>query len=124
MRLIIAGGRDFNDYDVVLHHMNLWLADHQPPTEIICGGARGADELGKWWAFAHRIRVIEFPADWKQFGRKAGPVRNDQMARYANALLAFWDGESKGTANMIEVAARRGLMVKVVEYSTAERVTT
>ena len=59
-----------------------------------------------------------FPAEWDKYGRKAGPLRNEAMARYADALLAYWNGESKGTKSMIELAKASGLKVGVYQYRT------
>lgn len=71
-------------------------------TEEVCGTARGADTLGKQWAEAHQIPVKEFPADWNQYGKAAGPIRNKQMMEYADAAIVFiWDN-SRGSANMIK----------------------
>ena len=65
---------------------------------------------------------MRFPADWKVYGKQAGPVRNRQMLNYAKeeqgALLAFWDGKSRGTKNMIDIAKDAGIIVKVVSITT------
>ena len=84
--------------------------------EIVCGGATGADTLGKRFAEELGYSVKMFPADWKKYGRRAGPVRNQQMGEYADALIAFWDGISHGTKNMIDYAMSKGLKVRVVRY--------
>ena len=96
--MIIAGGRDFDNYDNLVK-----VLDKLPkPKEIVSGKARGADSLGEVYALDHGITVAEFPADWDKFGKSAGHVRNQQMADYADILVAFWDGESKGTKSMIK----------------------
>ena len=59
--------------------------------------------------------IKRFPADWENLGRGAGYVRNVQMAFYADALIAFWDGESRGTKHMIDIAKEKGLMVRVIQ---------
>lgn len=100
MKLIIAGGRDINlaikAIGQLLKKFNL------NPTEIVCGEAAGVDLSGKNYAIEHNIVVVSFPANWKDYGRSAGPIRNKAMADYADALLAVWDGESRGTKNMID----------------------
>ena len=114
MRTIIAGGRDFTDDRLLVDTMNLhldWLI-----TTVISGTANGADDLGERWAIRVGIPVERFPAKWKAYGRKAGPLRNQEMAANADALVAFWDGESRGTANMISTARKAGLKVHVVRY--------
>lgn len=70
--------------------------------EIISGGARGADALAKKYALENNIPYKEFTADWGKHNKSAGIVRNKQMAEYGDMLVSFWDGESKGSKNMIE----------------------
>ncbi len=84
--------------------------------EIVCGMAKGADLLGKRYAEERGFKVKEFPADWNTNGKKAGPMRNTEMANYADALIAFWDGTSSGTGHMIEKAKQKGLKVRVIKY--------
>lgn len=86
--------------------------------EIVCGEAYGADTVGKKWAISQSVPVVSFPADWKEHGKAAGHIRNDAMAEYGTHLIAFWDGKSKGTKNMIERARKRGLRVAIVKYHT------
>lgn len=78
--------------------------------------AKGADLLGKKYAEEKRYVVRRMPADWDKHGRAAGPIRNKQMAQSADALIAFWDGKSKGTENMINLAKEYGLKVRVVLF--------
>lgn len=112
MRTIIAGGRDYEakpaDWDLLDS-----LRDSVPITEVVCGMARGADTLGKHWAVFRGIPVKEFPADWKNHGRSAGPIRNEQMAEYAEALVAFPGGV--GTKHMIACALKKGLKLEIVK---------
>jgi hypothetical protein len=72
-------------------------------TEIVSGKARGADTLGEQYAKEKGIPVKEFPADWNKYGKAAGPIRNEEMARYADWLIAFWHPDCKGTTNMIRI---------------------
>lgn len=83
------------------------------PSVIISGTARGADSLGELWAHKQEIPCERYPADWKRFGKAAGLRRNEQMADAAEALIALWDGESRGTKHMITTAERKGLRVFV-----------
>lgn len=87
----------------------------------LSGGAKGADRLGECYAFDNGYSVIRFQALWGVYGKSAGPRRNNEMAKFASesgsgTLIAFWDGESRGTKNMIDTARRYGLHVIVVEY--------
>lgn len=105
-RVIIAGGRDyrFTDEDRrFLDSMNKGLRI----TEVVSGGAKGADSEGEAWAESRSIPVKRFPADWKTHGKAAGPIRNRQMAEYADTLITFPGG--RGTKNMIEEAIRAGI---------------
>lgn len=82
-------------------------------SEVVSGGATGVDAQGETWAQSQNIPVKRFPADWAKHGKAAGPIRNGQMADYAEALIAIWDGQSRGTKNMIEQARKKGLRVYV-----------
>lgn len=82
-------------------------------SEIVSGGASGADSCGERWASVHELPVKTFLPDWNQHGKSAGIVRNVEMALYADALVAFWDGQSRGTKHMIDYANKQGLKVKV-----------
>jgi len=115
-RIIIAGGRDFNDSQLLLNSMwPLLKGDHV--VEIISGGASGADKLGECFAKSYDLPITRFPADWSKHGKSAGPIRNLQMAEYADELVAFWDGKSRGTKNMIDTATKLNLKVHVVLYN-------
>lgn len=83
------------------------------PTLVLSGAARGADTLGEMWAARKGVPVVRYPADWTRFGKSAGLVRNAVMAFEAEALVALWDGSSKGTKHMIETARRMGLAIHV-----------
>lgn len=103
MIVIIAGSRDITDYSVVYEAIleSGWKDDI---TEVVSGGANGVDKLGERFAKEHNLPVSRFLANWTKYGKKAGYIRNQEMARNAEALIAVWDMKSKGTANMIEIA--------------------
>jgi hypothetical protein len=117
VKLIIAGGRDFDDYDMVVEHMKGKRSADEHTLTIITGSARGADTLGAQYADDNHIPSVLLPADWRRHGRSAGYIRNEEMARNATHLLAFWDGKSKGTGHMIDIAYKHKLKVKVVYYT-------
>ena len=102
MKTIIAGSRDFNDYDLLKKQINHYRNYKGVVTEIVSGCAKGADTLGEQYAVENGIPLKYFRADWDTYGRAAGPIRNQQMAEYADVLIAVWDGKSKGTKNMID----------------------
>lgn len=115
-RVIIAGGRDFSDYELLRSTMDRLLSNTMDEIVIVCGMAKGADTLGEQYAKECGYKVDYFPADWKKHGKAAGFLRNEQMAQNADALAAFWDGQSRGTKNMIELARRYGLKVRIKRY--------
>lgn len=121
-KLIVAGGRDFSDYPMLEAALDQALSEKIEAgevIEIVSGDARGADSLGVQYANKRGLAVKHFPADWNRFGKSAGYKRNAQMADYADALYAFWDGKSKGTAHMIELSRQKALQVRVKQYVPA-----
>lgn len=117
-RVIIAGSRSFFDYHLLCAHADRMLSQVSMTHEIVIvsGGARGADRLGETYAKDKGYRVVIYPAKWDVYGKRAGYVRNEQMAKNADALIAFWDGESMGTRHMIDLAAKYGLKVSVKRF--------
>lgn len=115
MKVIIAGGRTFNDYQLLCEKCDHALSQ-QTEIEIVSGTANGADKLGERYAKEKGYSIKQFPADWNKFGKSAGYKRNEDMAKYGDALIAFWDGESKGTKHMIDLAKQYQLKIKVVNY--------
>jgi len=100
MKLIIAGSRDMwirHDelFDIIEQFGILYEI-----TEVISGCASGIDTCGMEFAARYRLTLKRFPADWDKYGSLAGPRRNLEMAKYADALLLVWDGKSRGSANM------------------------
>lgn len=134
IRIIIAGSRNFNDYILLNDEVNNIISRIKDKDnkfenykiEIISGAARGADILGEKYANSSKFDVIKFIPDWKKLGKKAGYIRNSEMAKYAvedgnyGVLIAFWDGKSKGTKHMIDLAKANGLEVHIVRFDNAE----
>ena len=114
MKVIIAGSRNFTDYQKLKKECDQFLQD-QKNIEIVSGcHYKGADKLGIQYAIEKGFTLMKFPAEWNKFGKAAGPKRNKEMAIFSNVLIAFWDGKSRGTQNMIQLAKQKGLRVKVV----------
>jgi hypothetical protein len=113
MKVIIAGGRDFNNYFLLLEGV---VESGFDITSVVSGCAQGADTLGELFARDMDLPVHQFPANWDKYGRAAGPIRNGEMANFGEALIAFWDGKSSGTKNMIQQAQSKGLQVYVKSY--------
>ena len=111
--VIIAGSRTYNNYNEAKNYLDKAFSNKKP-TSIICGMARGADMLGYRYAKENNIPVLEYPAEWFKYGKSAGYIRNSNMATNADALIAFWDGKSKGTKNMIEIAKKHNMPIRIV----------
>ena len=114
MRVIIAGSRDVTELKHVI------LAVHNSGfdiTEVLCGMARGVDELGYIWAEENNIPIAKFPADWDKYGKSAGYKRNEEMAKHADALIAIRKNKSKGTTHMLNIAKDYSLKIYQIDIS-------
>ena len=122
-KVIIAGSRGFSNYKLLREQCNKFLREKRKTSNIIVvsGNARGADSLGEKYAQDEGFTLEIYPAQWKKFGKRAGYRRNEQMAEVADALIAFWDGSSKGTKHMIDIMNEKNLLVRVVEYETTDK---
>lgn len=102
MKVLISGSRSIKDPSVLQVAISL---SRFPITELICGMCpEGVDKLALDWATENSIQVLPYPADWKKFGRSAGMIRNTEMVKAAQAVIAVWDGKSPGTKNAIDRA--------------------
>lgn len=117
MKTIIAGSRTINDFAIVQQAIKSSTFNI---TEVVSGTARGVDRLGEAWASMNDIPIARFPAKWTVYGRSAGFKRNAEMAKYADALIAIWDGRSNGTKNMINNARYEHLKIFVYEVGSNE----
>lgn len=119
-KVIVAGGRDFDDYNYMSEKLNelFWYSDvfQEYPIKIISGMADGADTLAIRYADEHKMTKILFPANWKEHPRMAGILRNEDMLTIGTHLVAFWNGESHGTKHMIEIAREKGIPIWIFEY--------
>lgn len=118
-KVIIAGTRAFEDYDLLCRKCDETLQAKalSHTIVIVSGTARGADRLGERYASERGFAVERHPADWTTYGKAAGFRRNAEMATVADALICFWDGQSRGTWNIIDLARRKGLETIVIEYN-------
>lgn len=120
-KVIIAGSRNFNDYEKLKTYCDFYLNDlvNNPNIElvIVSGHARGADSLGEKYALENNYKCEVHPADWNLHGKAAGYIRNEEMAKVSNALIAFLDAnsENKGTHHMINLAIKYNLIVRVAQ---------
>ena len=113
MRLIVAGSREIHNVDLIETHM-LAFEDRYGLFDLICGMARGVDMAAHDIAESYRIPIHEYPAEWDKYGRGAGYRRNVEMAQAADALLLVWDGESRGSKHMLDVAIQRRMPTIVI----------
>lgn len=111
MKLAIVGSRTFDDRKLLEQNVA-----PLKPTQIISGGAKGADALGKQYAEDNDIEYIEYPAEWKKYGRSAGMIRNSSIVDACDTLIAFWDGQSKGTKDSIKKAGIANKPVILVTF--------
>lgn len=117
-KIIVAGTRTFSDYKLMkstLDFMTSRLVSEGYKIQIVSGGCQGADKFGEIYASDKGHDIIIFPADWS-LGKRAGFVRNQQMAEHAEYCIVFWDGKSKGSKLMIDIATDHRLKLKVVNY--------
>ena len=121
MKVIVAGGRDFNDYKLLKETLDSFQQEYGNITEVVSGTAKGVDKLGEQYANENNIPIKRFVPDWQGLGKKAGHVRNRQMGSYTKEhngmLAAFWDKQSRGTKGMIDYATKIGLKSVVVYYN-------
>jgi len=118
LKVIVAGGRDYNDYDK-LSAVLFDYAEHvgtNVGVSIVTGMAPGADSLAYRFGLNEGVKTYEFPAKWDLYGKRAGFIRNDAMALYSDVLIAFHDGQSRGTANMIQTMRKLDKPVYVIDY--------
>ena len=115
MKLAVVGSRTFNDYDLLKNKL-IQINERVPITLIISGGAHGADKLAEKWAAENKIETLIFLPDWKKYGKSAGFIRNKDIIQACDAVVAFWDGKSKGTKHMIQLAHKHGLQVRTFMY--------
>lgn len=123
-RIIIAGGRKFDDYSLLRQEVLKHIDIEKDNVTIVSGTAMGADKLGERFADEFGLQLTRMAANWNLYGKRAGYLRNEEMALYASKsngmLISFWDGESKGTKHMIQLARKHKLEVHIVYYRDKE----
>lgn len=119
MKVIIAGSRTITKYKYVVDAINKAKNNDIIVSEVVSGEARGVDTLGEQYAKENNLPISKHPALWDLHGKSAGYIRNVQMAEYADALICVWDGKSKGSKHMIDIATSKGL--KIFVYTPTEK---
>ena len=114
-RVVIAGCRDYNNYDEAKEYIDFCLSNIRKVNNIIIvsGCASGADALGERYAKENGLLLEKYPANWEKYGRRACPIRNEQMAEIGDYVICFWDRKSRGTKSMIEFAKKCGKPIKI-----------
>jgi uncharacterized Rmd1/YagE family protein len=120
-RILIAGSRDFDDYNILENNCNHLLKNKFPNIEVVSGGARGADTLAITYAENYLLDTRIFEPDWDLHGKSAGYRRNLEMAEYLltgkeYGCIVFWNGESKGSKHMIDICKRMNIPLRIVRY--------
>ncbi|MCQ2229734.1 MAG: DUF2493 domain-containing protein [Bacteroidales bacterium] len=117
MRIAIVGSRTFDDYQVLVDFVDSLVKEYNYDiTEIVSGGARGADRLGERYAAERNIEIMVFKPDWVTKGKFAGYLRNKEIINYCDVCIAFWDGKSRGTKHDIDLCERMGKPCHVYNY--------
>ncbi len=120
MKLAIVGSRTFNEFPILLYYLNTYFYNGYSQEfifdQIISGGAKGADSLGERFANDYEIPVIVYSAEWEKYGKSAGFIRNQTIVDNCDMVLAFWDGESRGTADTIAKAKKAKKPTFIVYY--------
>lgn len=116
-KVIVAGGREFKDYQLLERTMDKILKNKKDKVIVIVSGmAKGADSFGIKYAKRRDYLISEHPADWNTYGLSAGYRRNAEMGEIADACVCFWDGISDGAGHMINIAKDKGLQLRIIEY--------
>lgn len=110
----IVGGRDFDDYSLLTTTMNEYV---DKVHLIVSGGAKGADSLGERWAKENNKKTLIFKPEWDKYGKSAGFIRNQEIVKNSDFVLAFWDGKSKGTKSSIDLCKKNEIPYKIIYYN-------
>ena len=115
MNVGVVGSRSFNDYPLLEKTLNNIIENKEDVT-IVSGGASGADSWAEVYSIKHNCQLKVFEAEWDKYGKKAGMIRNKTIVEESDLIVAFWDGQSKGTANTIQEAKKQNVDVKIVRF--------
>jgi hypothetical protein len=113
LKIVVAGGRDFNDKDIIFSCLDKIV---KKDDIIISGHASGVDSWGECYADVHGLQLEIYPAQWGVYGKSAGPIRNEQMAKIADKVILFWNGKSRGTYNMLQMAKKYQCEIVIFDY--------
>lgn len=111
MKIAIIGSRTFDNYDLLQETLKLYKSKI---TLVVSGAAKGADLLGEKWALENNIKTLIFPANWNKYGKRAGFIRNEDIIKNCDCVIAFWDNKSKGTAHSISLCEKYNIPYKII----------
>ncbi len=113
--IVIGGCRNFKNYDFFKKTLDCYLqAEKKNPITILSGHCSGVDQMAERYAKEKGIKLMLFPAEWNKYGRAAGPIRNEEVVKLADTVIAFWDGQSKGTKNLISLAKQYNKILNII----------
>lgn len=120
LKIVIAGCRNYNNYYEAKDYIDFCIREIKKNNTIVIlsGGCRGADAIGERYAIENGYEIRKFVANWDKYGKAAGPIRNEQMAKEADYIICFWDYESRGTKSMIEYAKKYSKPCKIKKISS------
>ena len=123
LKIVIAGCRNYNNYDEAKDYIDFCIREIKKNNTIVIlsGGCRGADAIGERYAIENGYEIRKFVADWDKYGKAAGPIRNEQMAKDADYIICFWDYKSRGTKSMIENAKKYSKPYKIKNISLIKK---
>jgi len=113
LKIIVAGSRTITDKKKIFKELDDFRKIVGDFT-VVSGLAKGPDTIGKLWAVKNNLPVEEHPANWVKYKNSAGAVRNKEMEKVSDGLIAFWDGQSKGTKMMIDIMQKKNKLVKII----------
>ncbi len=119
-KIVVAGSRNYNNYNEAKEYIDFCIREVRKENTLIIlsGGCIGADLIGERYAIENGFKVERYPADWEKYGKAAGPIRNKLMAKDADYIICFWNGQSCGTKSMINHAKQYGKPIKVKRIQT------
>ena len=115
MRVVIGGCRDYNDYNSFTSYLYKYLSAYDDSITIVSGHCSGVDTMAERFAHENSFSLEIIPAEWKKYGKAAGPIRNETMVKNSDAIIAFWDNKSKGTKNLISLAKKYNKIITIIQ---------
>lgn len=114
-RIVVAGCRDYSNYEEAKKYIDFCISKIKDKYTLVfvSGGCSGADFLGERYARENGYGTEIYFANWKKYGKSAGPKRNEEMSKIGDYFICFWDGKSKGTKSMINYARKTGKPIKI-----------